>query len=252
MKQQGRDAVLFWILFALKIVTTVMTGRDTLIVTGGGFSGWLAVILIDLAFFSLWSYLAYAGEGKDARRNKAYAAVGAWGLYGAMFVIGLKAHSGEFWAVAVRLSGLIALGFDTWQFTSTLAVNAAQGVRSWLDARREYRLDIERHELDVLQARSRRSIRRSGRKLQAHLDTLVMERMRARLTGDYAGNDTPIVQVNALPVTVDETDLSTDERRERVADIFRSNPAVSKADLARRFSVARNTIYSDLDALGLR
>lgn len=248
MKQSGRDSALFWILLLLKGATALQTGWDTFVVTRSV----LAVILIDLSFVSLWGYLAYAGEGKDARRNKIYATVGAWLLYGAMFVIGFQAHAGQFWALAVRLSGLVALGFDTWQFLSGAAVTFYSGMRQRAKERRK-------NSLVALHGRLRRRLVRkayksASRKLADHVNVAVFEQWRDSLS------DTVFVLPDSVP---DMPDMSAegevvDVRVERVwskEERQRELPALAGEhdddELAAIFNVSERTIRRDKAELGL-
>lgn len=248
MKQSGRDTALFVILVLLKIATALQTGWDTFVVTRNV----LAVILIDLSFVSLWGYLAYAGEGKDARRNKIYATVGAWLLYGAMFVIGFQAHGGQFWALAVRLSGLVALGFDTWQFLSGAAVTLVGGIRERMVERRKNALTARHGRLRTRMVR--RAYRRAAKRLQDHVNVVVFEQWRDAL------QDTVFVLPDRVPDTPDmsaEGEI-VDVEVERVwskTERHRELPALASIhdddELAAIFGVSERTIRRDKAELGL-
>lgn len=245
MKQEGRDALLSVILILLKIATAFQTGADTLAVTGS----WLAVILIDLAFLALWSYLAYAGGGKEARRNKTYAAVGAVGLYGAMFVIGFQAHGGQFWALAVRLSGAVALGFDVWTFGAGAVSGIVGSVRRRQAERRAKRPDPLVAQRGRLRTRLlRRAQRRAARKLRENVEVLIFDQWRDDLPDrlprlpDMTGVSAEVVEAEVRRVWTKE---------ERQAELPALVGDRDDDQLAAYFGVSERTIRRDKAQLGL-
>lgn len=243
MKQTGRDRALFVILLLLKIATALQTGADTLAVTGS----WLAVILIDLAFLALWSYLAYAGGGKEAQRNKAYAALGATLLYSAMFVIGLQAHGGQFWALAVRLSGAVALGFDVWTFAAAAVTGWWSGVRQWRKTRPAPEI---RQRARLRTKMVRRGQRKAARTLRHRVVELIQDDWRDSLPDmlpDRVPDMPDVPGEDVITVQAQRVWTKTERHRELPALVGGHDDD----ELATRFGVSERTIRRDKAELGL-
>jgi hypothetical protein len=159
-------------LFLVKILTTWRTAADTYAVS----RDWLDVALVDGVFLGMWLLMAYGGESQYARRVRPFAMVGTWTLYIMMLGIGWSAHH-DFVSIAARIAGGIGLSLDTWDYLS------AGGSALWKQWRAYSTTppDVSTHGRRIMQKRLRESINRNADGLQAHLDVLVHERMKAAL-----------------------------------------------------------------------
>lgn len=225
-------------LFAIKLLTTARTGIDTYHVS----HDMLNVLLIDGVFLALWLVAAYGGQSTYMMTIRPFASAVAWALYIGMVVIGWEAsHTGV--AFVARLAGGAALLYDTYGYVT-------EQLRRWGKDIKAKRLDTAAQKHLILAKRVRVAQRRSGRKLQAHIDTMLFERMRDDLKGGVllSPPDAPPTQAERTAITVS---IPTAERRRQVQALVDKGDGVTVTALATRFDVSRTTIYNDLDRLDI-
>jgi hypothetical protein len=169
MKQAHKDTLIFWALILVKALTTLRTGLDTYAVSGDV----LNVLLVDGAFLTFWLIAAYGGKGASSIALRPFAAGGAVALYIIMLLIGWTAHPGVV-AVAVRVAGGLALGYDISDYLLT-----AWGFLTTKRKRRLLNVDSLAERLEAKE--KRRAYHSAARAMRENYETYAVNDMRARL-----------------------------------------------------------------------
>ena len=147
LRRTVKSAVPFlWL--AVKLITTIITAKDTWEVMG---SVW-HILLIDGFFMAAWFSVAYAGDGEEAKRDRKTSAYLAWGMMIVVTIIGYVAITDASVAeivvnVAARLAAWGALFRDTSGYFA--------GIRANLRKQRDSKTQAQRNEARRIKARDR-------------------------------------------------------------------------------------------------